>query len=438
MSSRFERLLGDMNDETTTSSGTEEPVDTIETDVVVVGAGPAGSVLSHLLARSGVRTLLLERHSSLEREFRGFGFQPSTLRIFDDMELLADVLALEHEEFSQFSIDLYGHSHTIVDFTPLPAPHDFLLSVRQPPLLRLLVDASERFETFEFWDATPVHDLIVEDGVVGVRATDRETNDTIEVRARVVVGADGRFSTVRSTAGIDPGLFETDIDVVWLKVPSEVPHETQLRINEYGQLLYFGLGSAVQLGWPIPKRSYPTLRENGIDAFRERLAAVDPRLRSALQSSVTGFDDCSLLNTAPGLSDEWVRDGVALIGDAAHVASPVGGQGNALALQDAAVLHRVIVRALDRTSGPLSARELNPYVRRRRPAVRRILDVQLSGHRAISTLVNRGDAVPDVGKRAILRAFVSAANLPPVAVRNRTLLALGPDPVRVETTLFEE
>lgn len=425
-----------MNNETT--NATEESVRTVEADVVVVGAGPAGSVLSHLLARSGVRTLLLERHSSLEREFRGFGFQPSTLRIFDDMGLLEDILALDHEEFSRFSIDLYGHSHTIVDFTPLPVPHDFLLSVRQPPLLRLLVDASERFEAFEFRDGTSVHDLIVEDRVVGVRATDRETNDAIEVRARVVVGADGRFSTVRSAAGIDPGLFETDIDVVWLKVSSEVPHETQLRINEHGQLLYFGLGTAVQLGWPLPKGSYPAIREAGIDAFRERLAAVDPRLHDALRSSVTGFDDCSLLNIAPGLSNEWVRDGFVLIGDAAHVASPVGGQGNALALQDAAVLHRVIVRALNRTSGPLSARELNPYVRRRRPAVRRILDMQLSGQRAISTLVNRGDRVPDIGKRAILRALVSVAHLPPVAARSRTLLALGPDPVRVETALFDE
>jgi 2-polyprenyl-6-methoxyphenol hydroxylase-like FAD-dependent oxidoreductase len=427
-----------MTDEITDPAAEEETVRTVEVDVVVVGAGPAGCVLSNLLARSGVETLLLERQSSLDREFRGFGFQPSTLRIFDDMDVLEDVLALDHEEVSQFGVDLYGHSRTAMDFTSLPAPHDFALMTDQPPLLRLLVDTAKRYETFEFHDATPVQDLIVEDGVVGVRATDREANESIEVRARVVVGSDGRFSTVRSVAGIDPGLYETDFQMVWLKVPGEVSHETQIRINEHGQLLYFGLGENVQIGWLIPEGTYPAIREAGIDAFRERIAAVDPRLRSPLESSLTGFDDCSLLNVAPGLSDEWVRDGLALVGDAAHVASPVGAQGNALAMQDAAVLHSVVVRALDRTIGPLSARDLRPYVQRRRPAVKRVIDAQLLGHRAISALVHHADDVPDIVLRGGIQLLLSLGQIDPMASRIQKLLALGPDPVRVERELFEE
>ena len=415
----------------------EESVRTITVDAVVVGAGPAGCVLSHLLARSGVDTLLLERHSSLDREFHGFGFQPSTLRIFDDMDLLGDILALDHEKLVTFGIDLYGHPRTAIDFTTLPAPHDFVFLIDQPPLLQLLIDASKRFETFEFRDATPVQDLLIENGVVGVRAIDREMNESLEVRARIVVGADGRFSTVRSVSGINPGLFETDFEMVWLKVPREVPHETQMRINEHGQLLYFGLGTELQLGWPIPKGTYPTIRTEGIDAFREHIAAVDSSLRAPLASSVTGFDDCSLLNVAPGLSEEWVRDGLVLVGDAAHVASPVAGQGNALAMQDAAVLHGIVVHALNRTSGVLSARHLRPYVDRRRPAVKRVIDLQLLGHRLISTLVHHGDSVPNVVKRGVLRSLLTLARIDPIASRSRKLLALGPDPVRVDTELFE-
>lgn len=421
-------------------SGTtdDENMHTVEVDAVVVGAGPAGCVLGHLLARSGVKTLLLERHSSLDREFHGFGFQPSVLRIFDDMGLLEDVLALDHGEIPQFGIELYGHSRTIVDFTHLPAPHDFVLSINQPPLLRVLVNATQQFETFEFRDAMPVQELIIEGGtVVGVRATDREANESVEVRARIVIGADGRFSTVRSLADIDPGLFETDFQVVWLKVPGTVPHETQVRINEHGQVLYFGLGTDLQLGWLIAEGTYPAIRETGIDSFRERIAAVDPRLRDGLTSSVTSFNDCSLLNVSPGLSEEWVRDGLVLVGDAAHVASPVGGQGNALAIQDAAVLHGVVVRALDRTTGTLSARELRPYVQRRRPAVQRVVDAQLFAHRGISALVHYSDDVPDIVKRGIIRSLITLAGIGPIASRVRRLIALGPDPVRVETELFE-
>lgn len=428
-----------MPEEATDPDATEdENVHTVEVDAVVVGAGPAGCVLSHLLARSGVETLLLERHSSLDREFHGYAFQPSALRIFDDMGLLDDVLALDHEELPQFGVELYGHSRTIVDFTNLPAPHDFVLSINQSPLLRLLVDATKRFEMFEFHNATPVQDLIVEDGtVVGVRATDREANESVEVRARVVVGADGRFSTVRSVADIDPGLFETDFQVVWLKVPGTVPHETQVRINEHGQVLYFGLGTDLQLGWFISEGMYPDIREADIDSFRERIAAVDPRLRDGLASSVTSFNDCSLLNVAPGLSEEWVRDGLVLVGDAAHVASPVAGQGNALAIQDAAVVHGIVVRALNRTTGTLSARDLRPYVQRRRPAVERVVDAQLLGHRAVSALVHHGDDVPDLVKRGVLRSLITLAGIDPMASRSRRLIALGPDQVRVETELFE-
>ncbi|UOO97176.1 FAD-dependent monooxygenase (plasmid) [Halococcus dombrowskii] len=415
----------------------DESVCTVEVDAVVVGAGPAGCMLSHLLARSGVETILLERQSSLDREFHGYAFQPSALRLFNDIDLVEDVLALNHAEITQFGVDLYGHTRTLIDFTTLPAPHDFVLSIEQPPLLRLLVDATKRFETFEFRNAMPVQDLIVEDGtVVGVRATDREANKAVEVRAQVVVGADGRFSTVRSVADIDPGLFETDFQVVWLKVPSTVPHETQVRINEHGQVLYFGLGTDLQLGWLIPKGTYPAIREAGIESFRERIAAVDPRLRDGL-ASVTSFNDCSLLNVAPGLSDGWVRDGLVLIGDAAHVASPVAGQGNALAIQDAAVLHSIVVRALDRTAGVLSAQDLRPYVQRRCPAVQRVVNAQLLGHRAISALVHHGNDVPDIMKRGILRTLLTLAGTDPIMSRTRRLIAFGPDSVRVETELFE-
>ncbi|HET7323049.1 MAG TPA: FAD-dependent monooxygenase, partial [Halococcus sp.] len=351
---------------------------------------------------------------------------------------LTNILTLDHAEIAQFSVDLYGHARTLIDFTTLPPPHNFVLSIEQPPLLRLLVDATKRFDTFEFHNATPVQDLIIKNGtVVGVCATDRKANEAVEVRARVVVGADGRFSTVRSLADIDPGLFETDFQVVWLKVPSTVPHETQVRINEHGQVLYFGLGTDLQLGWLIPEGTYPAIRQAGIESFRERIAAVDPRLRDGLASAVTSFNDCSLLNVAPGLSEKWVRDGLALVGDAAHVASPVAGQGNALAIQDAAVLHGILVRALDRTTGVLSAQDLRPYVQRRRPAVQRVVNAQLLGHRAISALIHHGTDMPNIMKRGVLQTLLTLAGIEPILSRPRRLIAFGPDSVRVETELFE-
>ncbi|SFR58204.1 FAD-dependent monooxygenase [Halogeometricum limi] len=409
----------------------------LETDVVVVGAGPGGCVLSGLLARSGVRTTLLERHATLDREFRGFAFQPSALRIFDQMGVLADVLDLPHERMSRFAVVVYGRSYTFADFTTLAPPHDFVLSIEQSPLLRTLVDDATRFDCFDFRPATVVRDLLVEDGVVtGVRARDRETGESLTVRARLVVGADGRFSTVREAAGIDAGLVDTDFEIVWTKVPGWASHDIQARIGDDGPLLYFGLGSNVQLGWVIPKGTYPDLRAAGIEAFRDRIAAVDPRLRPALEDSLTDFEQCSLLDVSPGFAPEWTRDGLALLGDAAHVASPLGGQGNALAIQDAAALHAAVVPALRESEGVVAEDALEPYATRRRSAVREVLDAQLVGQRVLSRLVVRDD-VPSVLRRTALRAGATLARLPPAHARIRSLLAFGPDPVDVTTALFD-
>lgn len=432
------------------STADDAPDRTVETDVVVVGAGPAGCVLSGLLARSGVETTLLERHDTLDREFRGFAFQPSALRVFDRMGLLGDVLDLPHERISRFAVVVDGRSYTVADFAPLSPPYDFVLSIDQPPLLRLLVDDADRFERFSFRPSTVARDLVVEDGAaVGVRARDRERGEDLTVRARLVVGADGRFSTVREAAGVDPGLYDADFEVVWTKLSGRAPHDIQARFSEAGQLLYFGLGTDVQLGWLIPEGSYPELRAAGIESFRDRIAAVDPGLRPALEASLTGFEQCSVLDVSPGFAEAWTGDGLALVGDAAHVASPLGGQGNALAVQDAAALHAVAVPALRRdgdstersaaespSGGVLSAADLRPYAARRRPAVRRVLDAQLLGQRAISALMNRGDDVPSSLRRAALRTAATVGSLGPVNARLRSFLAFGPDPVDVETDLF--
>jgi 2-polyprenyl-6-methoxyphenol hydroxylase-like FAD-dependent oxidoreductase len=76
---------------------------------VVVGAGPGGCVLSYLLARSGVETVLLERHADLDREFRGYFFQPLVLRLFEGM----DVLALDHDEIRRPAVTVFERSYDV-------------------------------------------------------------------------------------------------------------------------------------------------------------------------------------------------------------------------------------------------------------------------------------------------------------------------------------
>ncbi|SFL37504.1 2-polyprenyl-6-methoxyphenol hydroxylase [Halogranum rubrum] len=439
------RTDGGATTEQTPSDSTRE----LAVDVVVVGAGPGGCVLSYLLARSGVEVALLERHADLDREFRGFGFQPDVLRLFDGMGLLKEVLDLDHERIETGELYIYGDPCEIFDFDDVPGPYNYGILMEQPPLLELLIEEASAYENFTYYPSTPVRDLVVEGGqAVGVDATDRVADEDLTIRSRLVVGADGRFSTVRKAAGIDPGLLDSDIELLWFKLPDTVAHSAaQSRLNEHGLLLYFGLGGGeVQLGWFVESGTYPDLRAEGIESFRKRLAAVDPSLSAAFPGALPDFEHCSLLHIAPGLSTTWVDDGLLLLGDAAHVASPVGAQGNALAIQDAVVAHATVMNALDRERGrdtPLPEELLRRYVDRRRPDVKRVMRAQRRGEKMLSLYVRHGDAVPEAVKRPLLKAMFGVASKVPFA-RTRVgqklveTFMFGPDPVTVDTTWFTD
>ncbi|WP_336344850.1 FAD-dependent monooxygenase [Halalkalicoccus ordinarius] len=413
----------------------------LETDVVVVGAGPGGCVLSYLLARSGIETMLLERHATLDREFRGYLFQPLALECFEGMGLLEEVLELEHERVRRPEVSIYGRSYAAIDFEALSGPYDYALLMEQPALLRLLIERAADYEGFEYHDRIPVRNLLYEEGrIAGVLATNRRTGEAVRIRSRVVVGADGRYSTVRTAAGIDPGRFESKLDLLWLKLPaSAVENAARGHYGDAGLLLYFGLGGGeAQAGWFIPRGSYPDLREQGIEAFRERISTVDPALSDVLPNALRGFEDCSLLRIEPGLSERWVDDGLLLLGDAAHVASPIGGQGNGLAIADAVVAHATIARALslDASDGPIPLGALAHYETRRRPAVERVVRVQRRLERALTALVLYGPRLPARLARPLLRTALPLAPRSPQARRTAELFAYGPEPVTVDDSWF--
>lgn len=410
---------------------------TIETDVVIVGAGPAGCVLGYLLARSGVETVLLERQQSLEREFRGFLFQPLILRVFDQMGVLDRVLTLEHTKVRDIAVDVYDRSYPIMSLEAAPGPYNYALLMEQPPLLQVLIDAASQFDSFSYRNGTAATDLLREGNqVIGVEATDREHDESITIRSRLVVGADGRYSTVRKAAGIDPGLFESTLELLWFKLPATAIEDPVLaKVGTSGALLSFGLGrDEAQLGWPIEKGSYPQVKEQGIGRLHEQLVAIDPSLATILPEYLTDFQQCSLLHIEPGISHEWRQNGLLLVGDAAHVASPVGGQGNGMAIQDVVVAHSVIMTALNQTTGLIPAETLRRYESIRRPAVKEVVRFQRRAERPFSTFVKYGDVVPDGMKRPLLRSLFWGISRTPLPKQARDTFMWGPAPVDVDTS----
>lgn len=270
-------------------------------------------------------------------------------------------------------------------------------------------------------------------------ARDRRTDTEWSLSSRLVVGADGRFSTVRHAAGIDPRLTESRLRLVWFKLPRTAVERDELaRVEPGGVLGYIPLGRDTQVLVLVADDEYEDLRPRGVAALHRRVVAVDPVLRPALEAYLDSFDQCSVLAPDPGISEEWVRDGLVLVGDAAHVANPFGAQGNSLAIQDAVAAHPHIVRGLVDQRGPLRAGQLRAYEDVRRPAVREVMGVQAQQLRAISFYVRHRESIPTaVWKAGIRGALETLQRVPRLARRRVQVYAFGPDPVPVDTSMFE-
>jgi 2-polyprenyl-6-methoxyphenol hydroxylase-like FAD-dependent oxidoreductase len=117
-----------------------------------------------------------------------------------------------------------------------------------------------------------------------------------------------------------------------------------------------------QLGHILPKGGYQQLHAAGIGTFRDTIADIMPWLRGRVDE-LQEWKQCSLLAVESDRLPRWYRPGLLLIGDAAHVMSPVGGNGINYAVQDAAAAANVLSRPLK--AGRLSLRDLAAVQRRR-------------------------------------------------------------------------
>jgi 2-polyprenyl-6-methoxyphenol hydroxylase-like FAD-dependent oxidoreductase len=168
-----------------------------DVDVCVVGGGPAGMVLGLLLARADVRVVVLEKHESFLRDFRGDTVHPSTLDVLDELGLGERAEALPHRKVGGLRVTFADGTFQLGDFTRLRIAHPYLMFVPQWDFLELVAGEAARYPGFTLLRSHEVVDLLRDgDGrVTGVRA-DGPTGP-VEVRARLTAAADGRSSTVR-------------------------------------------------------------------------------------------------------------------------------------------------------------------------------------------------------------------------------------------------
>ena len=325
------------------------PAGEIAVRCCVVGGGPAGMMLGFLLARAGVEVLVLEKHADFLRDFRGDTIHPSTLEVIHELGLLEAFLRLPHQEATQLTAQIGDTSFPIADFRHLPTRCRFVAFMPQWDFLDFLAEQAARYPTFRLRLQAEATALIEEQGrVAGVRAT--TPDGPLEVRADLVVGADGRHSVVRERAGLEVRDLGAPMDVLWFRLPRE-PGDPDQPMGRFGpgQLLaMLNRGGYWQCGYVIPKGSLDRLRQQGLPAFREAVAGLAPFARERV-GELRGWDEVKLLTVRVDRLARWYRPGLLCIGDAAHAMSPVGGVGINLAVQDAVAAANI--RAPDAGSG---------------------------------------------------------------------------------------
>src|SRR5690349_16336350 len=189
----------------------------LTTRCCVVGGGPAGMMLGYLLARAGVDVVVLEKHADFLRDFRGDTIHPSTLEVIYELGLLDAFLNRPHSEVRQIGGQIGDDFVTLGDFTHLSTHCKFLALMPQWDFLDFIADQGRRFPTFHLSMKTEVVDVIVGNtGVAGVKA--RAPEGPIEIRSRLVVGADGRHSVVRGKAGLTVEDLGAPMDVLWFRL----------------------------------------------------------------------------------------------------------------------------------------------------------------------------------------------------------------------------
>jgi 2-polyprenyl-6-methoxyphenol hydroxylase-like FAD-dependent oxidoreductase len=144
---------------------------------------------------------------------------------------------------------------------------------------------------------------------------------------------------------------------------------------EAGQMMVMlNRGDYWQCAYVIPKGGIDTVKHEGLEAFRGRVATLEPFLRDRL-GELKSFDDIKLLTVAIDRLREWHRDGLLCIGDAAHAMSPVGGVGVNLAVQDAVAAANILCEPL--RSGTVTRANLAAVQERRMFPMRVIQRMQV-------------------------------------------------------------
>jgi 2-polyprenyl-6-methoxyphenol hydroxylase-like FAD-dependent oxidoreductase len=303
----------------------------------------------------------------------------------------------------------------VADFSHLPLRSKFIAFMPQWEFLNFMAEQARRYSTFQLKMQAEVVDIIEENGhIAGVRAN--TPDGALDVRADLIIGADGLHSTVRERAGLEVENFGVPIDVLWMRVSRHQsdPGQSLGRIDAGKILVMIGRGDYCQCAYVIPKGKFDDIRQRGLPVFREEIARLAPFLRDRVHE-LADWSEIKLLTVIIDRLSHWHRPGLLCIGDAAHAMSPIGGVGINLAIQDAVAAANILALPLAR--GGLTTKHLHQVQRRRELPTRITQRLQvLIQDRVISRVLGSNQQLPLPLAMKLLRLWPVLRRIPARAI----------------------
>jgi 2-polyprenyl-6-methoxyphenol hydroxylase-like FAD-dependent oxidoreductase len=395
-------------------------IEKLQTRCVIAGGGPAGMMVGYLLARAGVRVIVLEKHADFFRDFRGDTIHPSTLQLMNELGLLDEFLKQPHQEVKQLRAVVNGHAVPIADFSKLPTRCKFIAFMPQWDFLNFLSAHARALPSFQLLMQHEVVDLVFDqERVTGVRA--KTPRGEVEIHADLIIGADGRHSIIQKRAGLERQEFGVAIDVLWMRISKRKndPQQTLGFFQQRRLLVLLDRGDYWQCGFVIPKGDFDVIKTSGLRQLQSEIVSFAGFLRDRI-AELDDWSKIKLLTVQINRLRHWCRDGLLCIGDSAHAMSPAGGVGINLAIQDAVAAANLLAGKL--RAGPVSIDDLRRVQTRREWPTRIIQAMQVFVHRHVVTgrTSKRKDSLPFVVR--LLKWFPVLRQIP------ARFIGLGPRP----------
>jgi 2-polyprenyl-6-methoxyphenol hydroxylase-like FAD-dependent oxidoreductase len=366
---------------------------TVRVNACIVGGGPAGMMLGLLLAKRGAQVVVLEGHENFEREFRGEVLQPSTAHLLDQIGLLEYILEQPHSLIDSGKVRYNGRPVGNISFKRISPEYPYAIWMPQNIFLSALHRKAQPLPTFDCWMGAHVTQLIEENGAVaGVRGV-QHGDEPFEVRADVVIGADGRYSTIAKLGGFKPAYEHHDFDLIWFTIEQPAGWSSTFYVSlsdKVRGLMLPKYPHHIQTGIALPAGVWKQWRKEGVAAVAERIRGFD----DIFEDFAAGLQDFSPffpLECIVRLVEDWARDGLLLIGDSAHTMSPAGAIGVNVAVATAAVAAQVLFPRFGR--GPIPHAELKAVQQIREADVRQLHQLQL---KAQTLLVSQAITRPSI------------------------------------------